>query len=674
MARKRGRSELATKPHIHQKRVKLNQLNDIVRLCNLCATMINESNELKSLISPREYLHSSKEELFASARKGCPICFWVHDFLQHMWIENPSAKVHFHALDSSRSESGYNRPNRLVATVGPLLDPCGKFPNIYFSISGRPKVFETTASLKTYLQASQTKLIDMSSLQTMRQVRSQLEECQISHRKCIKNNAVSLLPTLVLDVGLLGDPLIRLHRSTPQQYGSFVALSYCWGRPGSQQCQTTKSTVDKHYTGIALQDLSLSIQDAVEVTRQLGIQYLWVDALCIVQHSEDTEAEISLMGTIYKNATLTLAASSALHADAGFLRKVPAETYFKLPYQLSDEGMACIEVSLMGASFEDPFKSGRKRPFLLGSQSEPLDRRIWPLQESLLSHRLLSFGTKGMKWRCHSEAITKVRDGVKKSKALPLGVFNNTKKEQSEANLQRDQVNLWHSIVKDYSRRELNVRSDYSRAISEIVGKLASYWNDEYLAGMWRRTLVANLAWHIEKDMLWYFEQYYLETGRYSPLDAPSWSWLSKIAGVSFLKVEDVRLKLVDCRLLRSSGSPCSDFSHSSLTVFAACFEFRYDMRWRQFHYWLNTKAYEDDMFKFSPWPEKDSKIALEGLLLGFSGESAIGIIVERISGPETLYRRRGLWRNKATLADHTHMWNMENNIPGCSFKELTII
>jgi hypothetical protein len=81
-----------------------------------------------------------------------------------------------------------------------------------------------------------------------------------------------------------------------------------------------------------------------------------------------------------------------------------------------------------------------------------------------------------------------------------------------------------------------------------------------------------------------------------------------------------------------------------------------------------------DDNFEFSPWPKKDSETFLEGLLLGFSGNRAIGIIVERISKLGTKYRRRGLWDNVATPAEHTHMWIVGNDNAGRSFKEVTII
>jgi hypothetical protein len=505
----------------------------------------------------------------------------------------------------------------------------------------------------------------MSNSEAIERARDQLKECRTSHQKCLRNCALPALPTLVLDVGLSGDLQIKLHRSGPQQHDDYIALSYCWGEP--QKCQTTTNTVDEYYKRIMLRDLSLSIQDAVEVTRRLGFQYLWVDALCIIQNSEEVNAQIKLMKTIYKNATLVIAASSALNAEEGFLRKVPAAKHFKLPYPLSDGNFAFVDVSLMGASCEDPFKHHAKRPFLPSREREPLDKRGWTLQECLFTRRLLSWGTNEMTWRCQSEVIGKVPNGVKSSKPLPLGVFSKVEKEQNEANVQREQVSTWHSIVEDYTRRELSERLDYERGISGIASELAICWNDEYLTGLWRRTFVPNLAWRVEKDLLWYFEQSYIKEGRYPPLEAPSWSWLSKLAKVSFFRITDIKLKLVDDQLRHSN------FADGSFIVRAAYYEFGNSCGdWERDKYWFFYNSYMDDLSEFSPWSKKDSETL--GLLLGFSGTRAIEIIVERISTQETKYRRRGLWENVATQVEHTRMWDLSNDNAGHSFKEVIII
>ena len=73
--------------------------------------------------------------------------------------------------------------------------------------------------------------------------------------------------------------------------------------------------------GISLQQLPPSIQDAIFVTRGLGIQYLWVDSLCILQDSAaDKATEIGKMRSIFRNSTVTVGAGSACSVHDGFLQ------------------------------------------------------------------------------------------------------------------------------------------------------------------------------------------------------------------------------------------------------------------------------------------------------------------------------------------------------------------
>jgi Heterokaryon incompatibility protein (HET) len=48
--------------------------------------------------------------------------------------------------------------------------------------------------------------------------------------------------------------------------------------------KTTLSTLEKRKDRIEFRDLPLTYQHAVEVTRNLGLRYLWIDALCIYSH------------------------------------------------------------------------------------------------------------------------------------------------------------------------------------------------------------------------------------------------------------------------------------------------------------------------------------------------------------------------------------------------------
>jgi hypothetical protein len=61
---------------------------------------------------------------------------------------------------------------------------------------------------------------------------------------------------------------------TGGQKGRYTALSHSWGK--SARLMATKSNVDDLKQGIALSSLPRTFQDAIRVTRKLGIKYLWI--------------------------------------------------------------------------------------------------------------------------------------------------------------------------------------------------------------------------------------------------------------------------------------------------------------------------------------------------------------------------------------------------------------
>jgi hypothetical protein len=149
---------------------------------------------------------------------------------------------------------------------------------------------------------------------------------------------------------------------------------------------TTKATLLDRHQGIPLNRLPLIIQDAIQVTRDLEFWYLWIDALCIIQDdSEDKNIEISRMGSIYKNATLTIAAANTIGVQDSFLAPRPAPRSCTFPYLLPDGRFGTLWV----------------KPRYTDHLLNPLDSRAWALQESLLSPRVLWYGPANLKWKCN---------------------------------------------------------------------------------------------------------------------------------------------------------------------------------------------------------------------------------------------------------------------------------
>ncbi|KAF3017094.1 hypothetical protein E8E14_007992 [Neopestalotiopsis sp. 37M] len=190
----------------------------------------------------------------------------------------------------------------------------------------------------------------------------------------------------------------------------FVALSYCWG--GSQQLRLMNETKSQLIAGISVDSLPRTLKDATIVTTHLGIPYLWIDALCIIQdHSQDLHKELALMPMIYRNAAITIVASRAKSVTEGFLHerlpfKDTAETSFALPcIEPWDESHGDIQIE-PAQIFPVGDLIGYESPDLLlregdedGIPPNPLISRAWTYQERALSPRVIDFGLYGTRCR-----------------------------------------------------------------------------------------------------------------------------------------------------------------------------------------------------------------------------------------------------------------------------------
>jgi hypothetical protein len=130
----------------------------------------------------------------------------------------------------------------------------------------------------------------------------------------------AVIPTRLIEVGL-SDEDVRLYIPNNQKV-QYAALSHCWG--GNISLQTTTATLERHMKQIILGKSSQTSKDAIRVTRELGIKYIWIDSLCIIQDdNKDWELEASRMNQVYRNASITLSADAASNPFEGLF--VPAD-------------------------------------------------------------------------------------------------------------------------------------------------------------------------------------------------------------------------------------------------------------------------------------------------------------------------------------------------------------
>lgn len=107
--------------------------------------------------------------------------------------------------------------------------------------------------------------------------KSWLNDCLRNHPQC-ETEIIPELPHRVIDVG---DGRLRLLIAENGTRGHWIALSHCWGKTNS--FRTTLKTIESLKSSIKWEELPKTFKDAIYVTRALGVQYLWIDSLCIIQ-------------------------------------------------------------------------------------------------------------------------------------------------------------------------------------------------------------------------------------------------------------------------------------------------------------------------------------------------------------------------------------------------------
>lgn len=119
-----------------------------------------------------------------------------------------------------------------------------------------------------------------------------------------------------------------------------------------------------------------TIKDAIEFTRILGVRYLWVDSLCILQgDSEEAKAdwneESVKMKVIYRNALLTIGAAAGKDAFHGIQ---PGDDGPEMPFCPLPKGFD-------GPKMPHQIYAGLQ---MTAERDDAIHTRAWTYQEFLL--------------------------------------------------------------------------------------------------------------------------------------------------------------------------------------------------------------------------------------------------------------------------------------------------
>ncbi len=275
-----------------------------------------------------------------------------------------------------------------------------------------------------------------------------------------------------------------------------------------------------------------TFRDAIEFSRKLGIRYLWIDSLCIVQGDQkDWETEASRMARVYRDATLTLSASSASADSEGFLKHRPSR---HSTINITSSSGQSVEVYL-SERFANRAITGDPEYNVI----QPLDTRGWCLQECFLSNRQIKFLNTKILWSCQNVDLDEgYQDnlngamGIQGTHQNVMYLFRNVQKARHRTLTLTTPYSSWYNMITEFTKRSLTFASDVLPALSGLAYEVAMHDKGKYCAGVWWEDIAFGICWKKSATLK-------LAAGPDEYI-APSWSWASIVGPVEFVNKNDV--------------------------------------------------------------------------------------------------------------------------------------
>lgn len=405
-------------------------------LCGAC------ENLFRAIFCNHEY-SSGAVELLLSAR-SCRFCDVLASCLGH-----PSALYTTTIRDiltASENDSVLYQARRYTSQI-----------DFSFQIPGSPSLSNTYVRLALWADEG-SPAATLENIRTIpplacpsstnQKVKRWLESYRETHDEClslisggfIDESCEPELPKRILNIGgRYASSEIQLVETGGCMRGHYATLSHCWGPPAKRPLLTTTTTLQSHLKGIDIEDLPKTFRDAVNVVRDIGLQYLWIDSLCILQDNEkEWEEEAGKMGSIYEMATLTIAASGAHDSTEGcYVSKSWGFPSTRIPYYSSPGEDVASGIIYAQQIFDCSPSWG------------PLKRRGWAFQERRLSRRTVHFTDGGLSWKCR-----------------------NIELDEWDGDIDMVEYPMWDVMMQSYSDSEFTYESDRLIALQGLANEI----------------------------------------------------------------------------------------------------------------------------------------------------------------------------------------------------------
>lgn len=312
-----------------------------MKLCEECVNVILKSREVWGVHKSYAYLKESSE--------------WVERVTQEFLDSNPHRQVHNKVFEKNERclfcwtlycdiEKAIERGNselkehkgpihrwnmRTLARIRESLETVA----VTFRQIPRQKKEEETATeeitlpTRTFYLFPEDAISPLPSIQELgwstnparknggSQIKSWVETCNNTHTSCMKRrkamaaSSSQFYPTRLLDIrGAAGTRIKIVETAKTPVQGPYASLSHCWGPKPQFERLLPENKEEYCGIGVPWEKFTTNFQHAIEVARFLGIPYLWIDSMCIIQGEHgDWGSEAGKMHQVYRNSYCNIA-------------------------------------------------------------------------------------------------------------------------------------------------------------------------------------------------------------------------------------------------------------------------------------------------------------------------------------------------------------------------------
>ncbi|KAL9105182.1 MAG: hypothetical protein Q9227_009589, partial [Pyrenula ochraceoflavens] len=383
---------------------------------------------------------------------------------------------------------------------------------------------------------------------------------------------------------------------TSGKHGAYMTLSHRWfDDKDAEKSKTTSDNYKDRLARIPTSEMSKTFQDAIQIAYGLGLRFLWIDSICIIQSGDDGmdfDHESLNMADYYQNSMLTLFGTSISARDISDPGVVPQGMRRKyrhleqLPYRDSHGARRgyfyLYDYHYLASSY------GTNIP------TSHLFSRGWVFQEWLLSRRKLFYTPDGVVFECKEGgpqnslgegwAIPRnpsgyIRDSVKKVtsefpdlleytrliyKEERISKWTQRNQEYSwweqwtddpltprvrpslECDLKDGTFSGWYDIVSAFTQKKFKYLSDRLTALAGISLEYQRFMlmdsdgrqrHPRFLSGMWTRDIHTGLLWVLDEQPILHYD--YKDANLLQKSEGlSSWSWAAFPANVSWQHLE----------------------------------------------------------------------------------------------------------------------------------------